>query len=229
MDLTTLIGFVAGLIFIYVGIILEGEINNFFNLAAIMITLGGTVAATLIHYPFSQIIRIFGIIKKTFNNTGRDLDQGIEIILQFAVAARKEGLLILEEMATDLDDPFLQKGIMLVVDGTSPEIVKGLMETELTFLEERHKQGQGILESMGSYAPAFGMIGTLIGLINMLKNLEDPSTLGPGMAVALLTTFYGSILANLVFLPMAGKLKNYSSKEVLYKEVILEGILSIKL
>ena len=228
MDLTTLIGLVAGCIFIYVGIILEGNMRNFFDLASIMITLGGTIASTLIHYPFSQIIRIFGLMKKTFNNKGRDLDQGIEIILQFAVAARKEGLLMLEDMATDLDDPFLQKGILLVVDGTSPEIVKSLMETELTFLEERHKQGQGILESMGSYAPAFGMIGTLIGLINMLKKLDDPSSLGPGMAVALVTTFYGSVLANLVFLPMAGKLKSYSSKEILYKEVILEGILSIQ-
>jgi len=228
LDITTMIGLIAGTIFIYVGIVMEGDIANFYDVASIMITLGGTIAATLIHYPLPQIIRVFSVVKKTFSNKNLDPEQGIQTILNLAVIARREGLLQLEEAVVDLDDSFLQKGILLVVDGTNPELLKNMMETELTFIEERHKQGRGILESMASYAPAFGLIGTLIGLINMLKRLDDPSSLGPAMAVALVTTFYGAILANLILLPMAGKLKCYSSQEILYKEMILEGILSIQ-
>jgi chemotaxis protein MotA len=228
VDLTTLIGIIAGIVFIIIGIELEGNIGNFYDVASILITLGGTVAATLIHYPFSQIARFGGILMKVFTYKRQDVSEGIRIILDFAVAARREGLLTLEARAGDIEDRYLKKGIMLIVDGTNPELVRNMMETELNFIEERHKQGQSILESMASYAPAFGLIGTLIGLINMLKHLNDPSSLGPAMAVALITTFYGAILANMIFLPMAGKLKSYTSEEILYKEVILEGILSIQ-
>lgn len=228
MDLTTLIGIIAGTVFIIIGIELEGDIKNFYDISSVMITLGGTLAATLIHYPFSQIIRLGGILRHVFLYKKQDVRNGIRMILDFAGAARREGLLTLESAAEDLDDQFLKKGIMLIVDGTNPELVRGLMETELAFIEERHKHGQSILESMGAYSPAFGMIGTLIGLINMLKHLDDPSSLGPAMAVALITTFYGAVLANMIFLPMAGKLKNYTADEILYKEVILEGILSIQ-
>ena len=118
----------------------------------------------------------------------------------------------------------MKKGILLVVDGTDPDLVRSILETELTFLEERHREGQGIFETMGANAPAFGLIGTIIGLINMLKNLDDPSAIGPGMAVALITTFYGSLLANLIFLPIAGKLKVRSNEEILLKEVMIEEI-----
>ena len=228
MDFMTLIGITAGVIFTYLGIASGGELAAYYNPASIAITLGGTLAATLIHYPFSQIARIAGIVAKTFTSRQRDPEEGIQTIVRFAITARKEGLLTLERLAEELDDSFLKKGIMQVVDGTSPELVKSMLETELAFIEERHKQGQGILESMAGYAPAFGMIGTLIGLINMLRNLDEPSALGPAMAVALVTTFYGTILANLILLPMAGKLKTYSAQELLYKEMILEGILSIQ-
>ena len=134
----------------------------------------------------------------------------------------------LEDAAYQLGDEFLQKGILLIVDGTDPELVKNIMETELAFLEERHKEGQSIFETMGTLAPAFGLIGTIIGLINMLKQLDNPSAIGPGMAVALVTTFYGAMFANLIFIPIAGKLKVRSREEVLIKEVMIEGMLSIQ-
>jgi chemotaxis protein MotA len=134
----------------------------------------------------------------------------------------------LEDAAYQVEDDFLKKGILLIVDGTDPELVRNILETELAFLEDRHKTGQSIFETMGALAPAFGMIGTLIGLIRMLRNLNNPEAIGPGMAVALLTTFYGALLANLVFIPVAGKLKIRSNEEILNKEVMIEGMLSIQ-
>ena len=170
----------------------------------------------------------FKIIKKAFVRDEISPDNVIEEIINLANVARKEGLLSLEEYAENLDDDFLQKGIMLIVDGTDPELVRNILETELVFLEERHTEGQSIFETMGTYSPAFGMLGTLIGLINMLRHLDDPSTIGPNMSVALVTTFYGSMLANVVFLPMAQKLKIRSKSEILVKELMVEGLLSIQ-
>ena len=134
----------------------------------------------------------------------------------------------LEEATEALDDEFLKKGLMLVVDGTDPELVRNLLETELDFIEQRHKAGQGLFESMATAAPGFGMIGTLIGLINMLGSLDDPTTIGPSMAVALITTLYGSLIANLFFSPMANKLKVKSGEEILEREIMVEGLLSIQ-
>jgi chemotaxis protein MotA len=149
-------------------------------------------------------------------------------LVDFAEKARREGLLSLEQDVMEIDDSFLQRGIQLVVDGTDPELVRNILETKLTFLEERHQKGQDIFSSMGQLSPAFGMIGTLIGLIQMLTNLESPDSLGPGMATALITTFYGIIFANLFFIPITGKLKMRSEEEILMKEVMIEGILSIQ-
>ncbi|MGQ9473673.1 MAG: motility protein A, partial [Candidatus Caldatribacteriaceae bacterium] len=149
-------------------------------------------------------------------------------LVSLAEKARKEGLLALEEEAERVQDPFFQRGIQLVVDGTDPQLLKSILETELLFLQERHKEGRGIFEAMASFAPAFGLIGTLIGLVTMLVNLDDPKKVGPGMAVAMLTTLYGAIIANAFCLPVANKLKLRSGEEVLLKEVIIEGILSIQ-
>jgi len=228
MDIATIAGIIAGVSFIVAGILMSGDLSNFYDAPSIMITLGGTFAATLISYPLKNIIGILKVIKKLFFTKARQPNEIINQIIELANIARKEGLLALEEAAYRLDDPFLQKGILLIVDGTDPELVRNIMETELTFMEERHSQGQAIFETMASLAPAYGMIGTLIGLINMLKMLDDPSSIGPNMAVALVTTFYGSILANLVFTPTANKLKQRSAQEMLYKEIMLEGILSIQ-
>ncbi|HHZ13088.1 MAG: motility protein A [Caldicoprobacterales bacterium] len=228
MDVSTLAGIVVGIAFIIVGIIINGTLQSFYDLASIMIVLGGTLAATMVSYPFKRLVGFTRVVKKLFFSS-EDKPQDIIVrIIELANIARKEGLLALEEAAYGTDDPFLQKGILLIVDGTDPELVRNILETELDFLEERHQEGQGIFETMASLAPAFGMIGTLIGLINMLRKLDDPSSLGPSMSVALVTTFYGSMLANLFFTPMAIKLKYKSSQEILLKEIMLEGMLSIQ-
>jgi len=152
----------------------------------------------------------------------------IKTLVQFTQKARREGLLALEDEAASVEDAFLSKGVQLVVDGTDPELVRSILETELSFLENRHRTGAAMFETMASLAPSFGMVGTLIGLIQMMGTLDDPEKIGPGMAVALVTTFYGTILANLVFTPLAGKLKVRSAEEILLREVMIEGILSIQ-
>ena len=157
-----------------------------------------------------------------------DFQADIENIVKIANVARREGILALEETVNEMNDPFMQKGIMLIIDGSDPELVKSVLETELVFIRERHSSGQAILLQMSSFSPAYGMIGTLVGLINMLRKLDDPSSLGPSMAVALVTTFYGVVLANLLFTPFAKKLATQSADECLRKEMVLEGILSIQ-
>ncbi|SFH50136.1 chemotaxis protein MotA [Tindallia magadiensis] len=228
MDLATIAGIIIGFMFIIMGIMQDGEIITYLNLPSILIVIGGTISATLVAYPLFKVIEAFKVVRKAFSSKTLEAGAIIEKIIELANTARKEGLLALEEASAEIDDSFLQKGVMLVVDGTDPELVRNLLETELSFVEERHKEGQGIFETMGAYSPAFGMIGTLIGLINMLRRLDDPSTIGPAMAVALITTFYGSLMANLIFLPIANKLKFRSREEILLKEIMLEGMLSIQ-
>lgn len=228
MDLSTIIGIVGGIVLIVIGILLGGSITTFIDIPSIFIVGGGTVAATLVAYPLARFKEITKVTNKALKQKDNNPNDVISDIIELANKARKEGLLALEESSSNMDDQFLKKGIMLVVDGTDPELVRTLLETELVFIDERHKLGQGLFETMGAYAPAFGMIGTLIGLVNMLKNLDDPSSIGPSMAVALLTTMYGSFLANLIFLPIANKLKIKSREETLEKEIMVEGLLSIQ-
>lgn len=223
-----MIGIIVGLAFVISGILVNGELAIYFSLASILIVLGGTISATFVAYPLARVLEGMRIASKAFSNKVVESGEIIAKVIGLANTARKEGLLALEEAAEDIEDEFLKKGVMLIVDGTDPELVRNLLETELAFVEERHKEGQGIFEAMGTFAPAFGMIGTLIGLINMLRTLDDPSSIGPSMAVALITTFYGSLLANLIFLPMANKLKLRSREEILRKEIMVEGLLSIQ-
>lgn len=228
MDIATLAGIIAGIAFIITGILLNGDLSTFYDLPSIAIVLGGTIASTLIAYPLEAISGIFKASKNLFLKNQDDPNAIIDKLMELANIARREGLLALEEAVQGEEDEFLQKGILLIVDGTDPELVKNILETELNFIEERHSQGQGVFRTMGAFAPAYGMIGTLIGLINMLKTLDKPETIGPSMSIALVTTFYGTLLANLFFLPTAEKLKYKSDREILYKEIILEGILSIQ-
>jgi len=228
LDLSSTIGLLLGIVFIIRGIVTSGNLSSFWDLPSVIIVLGGTIASTLASYPIKDFLNIGKVIKKAFFYKEESPDEVITEIIGLANVARKEGLLSLEEYAENLDDEFLQKGIMLIVDGTDPDLVRNILETELVFLEERHLEGQGIFQTMGTYAPAFGMIGTLIGLINMLRYLDDPSAIGPNMSVALVTTFYGSVLANVVFLPLAQKLKIRSNSEILVKELMVEGLLSIQ-
>lgn len=227
MDLATIVGLIAGFVFIVAGIGL-GRILDFVDLPSFMITVGGTVAATVIAYPVSRLKEVAKVTRVVFRSKEDDPSQLIQALVGYAVRARREGLLALESETNAAADPFLRKGLGLVVDGTDPEMVRSILETDISFLEERHKAGAQMFESMALFAPAFGLVGTLIGLIQMLGKLEDPGTIGPAMAVALLTTFYGSVLANLIFLPVAGKLKVRSAEEILRKEVMIEGILAIQ-
>lgn len=228
MDIATIIGFAAGIGFMLYGILRSGDLMSYYDFSSILITLGGTVASTLISYPMKKVLRTFKIVKHAFTTSTLPIGGVINKIIELSNIARKEGLLALEEAAEKTEDDFLKKGIMLIVDGTDPELVRNILETELAFLEDRHKEGQGLFETMAAFAPAFGMIGTLIGLINMLKTMDDVSSVGPNMSVALVTTFYGSVLANVVFIPIANKLKGRSSEEILIKELMVEGLLSIQ-
>lgn len=231
MDIAAIIGIVAGIAFMLISIFLNGGLGGvmlFIDLPSVMITFGGALASLLIATPLHKIISSFKTAKLAFEV--QDLNPGIIIkqIIDLAFIARKEGLLALEEMAQTMDDEFLKKGILLIVDGTDPELVRSILETELAFVEGRHSDHQSFWETVGSLGPAWGMIGTLIGLIAMLDNLDDPSTLGPNMSVALITTLYGSIIANFIADPIAKKLKSRSGEEVLLKEVMIEGLLSIQ-
>jgi len=226
MDIATIVGIFAGVTLVLMAII--SNIVLFINFPSMLIVVGGTVGATLINFPLGDVLGVLKTVKNAFLHKAKPPTEIIEMIVSFATAARREGILALESRAEEAGDPFLEKSIHLAVDGTAPELIKDILTTELAFLEERHSLGQGVFIAMGTFAPAFGMIGTLIGLIQMLAILDDPSKIGAGMAVALLTTLYGALIANLFCIPIAGKLKVRTRMEMLVKEVIIEGILSIQ-
>ena len=229
MDISTIIGLVAGFTFVIISIGLGGgAVPRFLDWPSVMIVFGGVISALFVSYPMAKFIEGFKTVKHAFSKKDINPTEVISKINELALSARKEGLLALEEIAQDMDDQFLQKGILLIVDGTDAELLRNILETEIAFVENRHKDNQKFWDSIAELGPAWGMIGTLIGLIIMLDNLNDPSTLGPKMAVALITTFYGSMIANLVATPISNKLKLKSSEEILHKQVMVEGLLSIQ-
>jgi len=228
LELTTIFGIAFGFICICISIFLGGTLDTFLHPISAFIVFGGTIAATIVSYPAKMLKSLTVVFKNAFRKKEIDLNKEIDLIIKIANVARREGLLALEDAMDEIDNPFLKKGIMLIVDGADTELIKNVMQTEIYFIQERHTQGQAIVRSMATYAPAFGLIGTLIGLINMLKGLEDPDALGAGMSTALITTFYGVLLANLVLSPIAKKLKTQSENEGLQKELLLEGLLSIQ-
>ena len=228
MDISTVLGIVVGFGFIFGAIALGGSVRAYLDLPSLVLVGGATVAATLINYRLETVISSFRLLRIAAEQKGLDAEEIIGLIVRLAEKARREGLLAMEEEAERIQDPFLRKGIQLVVDGTDPELVRNIMEIELTFIEQRHKRGQAMFESLSVYAPAFGMVGTLVGLVRMLGKLNDPSTVGPALALALLTTLYGALLAYLVFLPIAGKLRVKNEDEVMVREMMIEGVLSIQ-
>ena len=228
MDIATIVGIIAGVVNIMVGIMLGGSIMLFINVQSIVITVIGSMVSVIINYKLQDVLGLSNVLMKAVIVRQEDPGEVIALLVKFAERARREGILALEKQMEEVEDEFLRSGIQLAVDGTEPELLKDIMETELMYLENRHKKGRGLFEQWGYFAPAWGMIGTLIGLINMLANLDDPDALGPGMAVALITTLYGSVLANFLLLPIAGKLKEYSMEEILIKEMMIQGILSIQ-
>ena len=229
MDIATISGLVSGILFIVISIVLAGgTARQFIDFPSIMIVFGGTFGALLISYPMSKFMQSVKTIKHAFSSRELDPTAVISKINDLALAARKEGLLALEEIAQGMDDAFLQKGILLIVDGTDAELLRSILETEIAFVENRHKDNQGFWNGVADLGPAWGMIGTLIGLISMLGSLDDPTSIGPKMGVALVTTFYGSLLANFFATPISNKLKIKSNEEILHKQVMIEGLLSIQ-
>jgi len=229
MDIATIAGLGLGGVFCLLTIILAGESPiMFYSPPSIMITVGGTLAAVIASYSLKDTLNLPNLIKLTMFTREESPHEIIELLVKFAERARREGILALEKQLEEVTDDFLKNGIQLAVDGTEPELLRDIMETELFYVEQRHKKGQGQMEAFANFGPAWGMIGTLLGLIMMLANLDNPDALGPGMSVALITTLYGSFLANWVFLPMVTKLKEHSKDEMLVRQLVIQGILSIQ-
>lgn len=228
MDIATVVGIISGFGLIIITIVMGGVPGVFVNIPSAVVVIGGTIAATLINYPLKDVLGVFGPVRNAFFHTETDPAGLIVKLVEFATIARREGILALEGQAEGTGDEFLEKSIQLAIDGTAPELIKDILTTEVAFMEDRHASGQAVLGAMGASAPAFGMIGTLIGLVQMLATMDDPSSIGAGMAVALLTTLYGAVLANVLFIPVAGKLKVRTASELLTREITIEGILSIQ-
>lgn len=231
MDIASLAGMLLGVGMFLFGVFSSGGIaglGSMFDLPSVIITFGGSIAGTLESYKLDEFINGLKSISLIFKNEQHDPAETIRHIIDLSNTARKEGLLALEEAANGIEDEFLKKGIMLVVDGTDPELVRGIMETDLSCIEARHKKTIAVWEKWAELGPAWGMIGTLIGLILMLKDMNDPSSIGPKMAVALVTTLYGSLIANWLCNPVASKLGINNSAEMMMKEITVEGILSIQ-
>ncbi len=228
LDIATVVGFVVGTIAIVGSILAAGSLAAFIDVPSMIVVLLGTLAAILINYPLADVLAFFGMVMQAVQFTEADKKQTIEMIVKFAEEARKDGLLALEGYIKEIDDAFIKTGLQLAIDGTEPELLADILSAEIENMEERHKIGHGICEAFGAFAPAFGMIGTLIGLVLMLQNMSDPASIGPSMAVALITTFYGAIIANFIFLPLGGKLKERTKAEVQVREMIIAGIMSIQ-
>jgi chemotaxis protein MotA len=223
MEISTVIGLVVAIGFIYFG--MSRDFGMFVDISSLAIVLGGTIGTIFIRYPIKMIAGLFPIIKKTFFAKIDNPDEMIRKIISLSVEAKKNGILGLEKVK--IENPFLKKGVQLAIDGVEPDLIEAVLNIDIISTTKRHETGCGMLESAGEAAPAFGMIGTLIGLVLMLGDMDDPKGIGPAMALALITTFYGAFLAYVIFLPLSDKLRYFHQEEMLIKQLIVNGILSI--
>ena len=229
MDITTVVGTVLGFSLVLFAMASgDGGLAPFVHAPSMMIVGGGTIAVTLMNFPLATVKGIVKVILRTFLFKLNTPAQEIDRIIECANLARKEGLLALESKLQDVEDAFFAKGVQLVIDGFPAETVRDIMELEAEWQRQRHVTGKKMLDALGSYAPAFGMIGTLVGLVQMLQNLSDPSKIGGGMATALLTTMYGAMVANMLAIPLAGKLEVRDDEETLLRQLMIEGIVAIQ-
>lgn len=228
MDVSTLIGILIASGLVIISISMGGSVTWFINYPSLMIVIGGTMGATLLAYPLSEVMSVFGVAKNVFLHRYQNQNELISLLVRFARKARREGILSFESELKNVDNPFMVKGLNLAIDGMDSGAIEDILRTEIYAIEERHRLGADIFLTMGNFSPAVGMLGTIIGLIQMLMQMNDPSNIGKPMAVALLTTFYGVFLSYLFFLPIAGKLKTRSKKELIINEMIMEGIISIQ-
>jgi len=228
MDISSILSIAGTFGVILIGMTMAGSPAAFVSFSSFFIVIGGGFGVLFASYPMNKYTEFIGVLKSFFDKQNLDVNEVRPVMVSFAEKARREGLLALEDDLEELDDEFLRKGIQLVVDGTDPELVEQIMKTELQYIDERHTWGAGVFEHLTAIFPALGMIGTLIGLIIMLGNLDNPDQLGPSMAVALITTFYGAVMANVVCAPIAERLNTKNDQELLQKKLMIEGVLSIQ-
>lgn len=228
MDIATLVGVVLGFALISMAILLGGSFGAYVDIPSVFIVIGGCTAAVLAAFPLASILKLPQVVMKTILGSPPDCHKLIEQMVSYAEVARRDGILALEGKTEGMNDDLLVLGIKMAVDGTDPELIEQIMVADVDNMIGRHESGKGLLDSMGRYAPAFGMIGTLIGLVAMLANMSDPSAIGAGMAAALLTTLYGAVLANVLFLPLADKLALKNEQEVLAKTIVIKGVMAIQ-
>jgi chemotaxis protein MotA len=226
MDIATLIGFIAAIGVVIVAIVLGGELSSMINIPSLLVVLGGSMGVVLMRFSLGQFLGAVKIALKAFFNKGESLDGLIDQVIELANKSRKEGILALENV--EINNKDLKGGIQRLVDGLGADEMEAMMEKEMAMTLTRHALGQQIFRAMGEVAPAMGMIGTLIGLVQMLSNLSDPGALGPAMAVAMLTTLYGAVVANLIALPIAEKLSLRTQEEKIAKSMIIDGVLGIQ-
>ena len=227
MDIATLLGVILGFVVIIGTILYEGNLAIFFNIPALAIVVGGMTCATMIHFSMKQFLGIFSVVKNTLLHKTTSPQELIRKMVNYSAINRRDGALALEQEIPKIKDGFLIKGLQMLIDGQEEESIRELMELEVQYLEERHAMGKKILDFMGASCPSFAMVGTLIGLISMLSKMENPDEIGRGMAVALVCTFYGALLANLIFLPLGGKLGQHSKVEKIAMEMITAGVCAI--
>jgi len=230
MDKATAGGLTMGISLLILSIMIApgSSFAAFLDYPSMAVVIGGAIAACCIAFPLKTLLLAPKVIKKLFLPSTQDMRPVIGQLVECAEIARRDGVLALEGKTQDIEDPFLLLGIQMAVDGTDAELMEKILRSEIEAVAQRHKTGKSLMETMGRYAPAFGMIGTLMGLIIMLGNMDDPEAIGPGMAVALITTLYGAIVSNLFCLPFADKLGFYSKREMEVREIILRGLLSIQ-
>lgn len=228
MDVATIIGLITGTGLLLWAVTGKSDLSTFMDSGSVAIVIGGGVAAVMISFPIRNITSLAKVMKNCFFAKTPDPHVLIADMVKYAEVARRDGILALENATADISDPFLVSGIQMAVDGTDPEQIESILMSDLEAVEQRHSDGKAIFESFGRFTPAFGMIGTLIGLVIMLKNMDDPSKIGPAMAVALLTTLYGALAANLIALPMAEKLALRSRDEMAVKMIVIKGVMAIQ-
>jgi chemotaxis protein MotA len=230
LDLSTIFGLIAGVCLLAIGILITpgADMMLFVSPASAFITIGGSICAVFVTFPIGDLKSVGKVLKMAFKYEKATPNVLIKDFRRYADIARRDGILALENVTQEVRDPFMIRGIQLAVDGTDPEVIQSMMLTELDYIHDRHLRGIKIMKQLAVYAPAFGMIGTLIGLVIMLANLEDPSMIGPSMAVAMITTLYGAVVTNLFATPIAEKLGVRNNEERLIKELIIKGVMSIQ-
>lgn len=229
MDIASVVGILVGIVALAYSVIAAGSsFSVFYDLPSMICVFGGAAAAMLMCYPLKNVLAMPKVLLKAFFNKAPHVPELIETLVKLAETARRDGLLALEAKLEEIDNPFIALGIQMAVDGTQPDMIEAILRCEMDATSSRHKDGKAVIDALGRFAPAFGMIGTLLGLIIMLGNMSDPDAIGPGMAVALITTLYGAVLSNLLTLPFAEKLGYYNKLELEAMEVVLVGILGIQ-